>query len=338
MLTSDYDYSLPQDLIAQVPLPRGESRMLVLHKRDGHIEHRRFHDLPQYLKSGDTLVLNDTRVSARRLRVLRENGQPAEALFLNRVGDRAWSALVRPGKRTRVGAKLCVQIGQDSFSEALVTETTPEGGRIIEFGRCEDAAAISNAGEAPLPPYIHAKLTDEERYQTIYNRAPGSAAAPTAGLHFTPEIIERVRTKDVEVAWTTLHVGVDTFRPLKTPDLSSHVMHGERFEISERNAQVISSTSGKVIAIGTTSVRALESAATEGGKVEPMASETRLFITPGYRFKVVQGLLTNFHLPKSTLLVLVSAFAGKSSVLAAYEEAVRERYRFYSFGDAMLII
>jgi S-adenosylmethionine:tRNA ribosyltransferase-isomerase len=338
MRTDDFNYSLPEALIAQTPVPRGESRLLVLHRDSGETEHRRFADLLRYLEPGDTLVLNDTRVSARRLRATRSSGLPAEVLLLREINDTGWIALVRPGRRIRIGDALCIELDDGSSAQAMVIANTPEGGRALEFATKAIRDRLGSAGVTPLPPYIHLALSDEERYQTVYGKEPGSAAAPTAGLHFTPEMLEQCRANGASIAKVTLHVGIDTFRPVRAADVESHVMHGEHFSISETGADMINSTQKRVIAVGTTTVRTLESAANETGQIRPMQGETRLFITPGYRFKTVQGLLTNFHLPKSTLLMMVSAFAGRENVLRAYREAVHQQYRFYSFGDAMLII
>lgn len=338
MRTGEFDYPLPEELIAQTPLPRGESRLLVLHRADGRIEHRRFADLPDYLRAGDTLVLNDSRVTARRLTAQRESGQPAEVLLLRPRGDTEWEALVRPGRRLRTGVSLRFTLSDGQEIPATVAEQTPEGGRVLRFTDRATRDRLAREGGAPLPPYIRAPLEDEERYQTIYAGPGGSAAAPTAGLHFTPETLARAEALGVSLARVTLHVGIDTFRPVRTATIETHRMHGEWFTLTPQDAARINATTGRVIAVGTTSVRALESAAIGPGCVAPTTAETRLFITPGFRFQVVQALLTNFHLPRSTLLMLVSAFAGREAVLAAYRAAIDHRYRFYSFGDAMLIL
>lgn len=338
MRTEDFDYELPQELIAQTPIPRGESRLLVLHRDDGRIEHRAFVDLLGYLDSGDTLVLNDTRVRARRLLGACANGRPAEALLVAPRGDLEWDALVRPGRHLRAGAELHLELCDGGEVVAAVTESLPGGLRILRF--CDRATRdrLQNEGSAPLPPYIHSHLQDEERYQTVYSREPGSAAAPTAGLHFTADMLERLRRRGTSLATVTLHVGLDTFRPVRTADLEEHEMHGEQFRISPEDAALINGTKDRIMAVGTTTVRALESAAVGPRQIRPMEGETRLFITPGFRFQAVEALLTNFHLPRSTLLALVSAFAGRERIMDAYRAAIDARYRFYSFGDAMLIL
>ncbi len=350
MRTELFDYTLPPERIAQTPAPRGESRLLVLHRATGKIEHRRFADLLGYLRAGDTLVLNDTRVTARRLEARRDNGQSAEVLLLRPVGETCWEALVKPGKALKPGRTL--QILRDPIAAesvmARVAATTPEGGRLLEFVDRETRDRLAAWGVAPLPPYIHTPLPPEQeaRYQTVYAAQDGSAAAPTAGLHFTPELLARAEAQGVRLAHLTLHVGVGTFRPVRTEEIEAHEMHAEMVSLSADAAQIINATPGRVFAVGTTSVRSLESAALPHASgdtalraaVRPYCGETRLFITPGYRFRVVEGLITNFHLPRSTLLMLVSAFAGREAVLRAYEEAIREEYRFFSFGDAMLIV
>lgn len=338
-----------------MPLPRGESRLLVLHRADGQIEHRQFPHLLTYLCSGDTLVVNDTRVIARRLRGLRPSGHEAEVLLLRPVDERRWDALVKPGRSLREGVHLTLfgptpDTMQDGAIQQPITETarivgeTEEGGRLLEFTDSAARDRVGLWGSSPLPPYIHTPLPPaaEERYQTVYARHNGSAAAPTAGLHFTDAMLSQAQAQGVGLARVTLHVGVDTFRPVKTDDTDAHQMHGEWVTVSEEAAQVINQTLGRIIAVGTTSVRALESAAQStidnSARVAPYTGETRLFITPGYAFHAVDALITNFHLPRSTLLMLISALAGRENIMAAYAEAVREQYRFYSFGDAMLII
>ncbi len=362
MRTDLFDYTLPPELIAQTPMPRGQSRLLVLHKSDGRIEHRRFSDLLEYLDAGDTLVLNDTRVIARRIAGVLPTGGAAEIFLLRPQDDRRWAALVRPGRSLKPGRQVVLQ-GPDSALSAIaqVVETTADGGRILEFETQAVRDRVGSWGASPLPPYIHAALPadQEERYQTVYARHDGSAAAPTAGLHFTPELLQQAQTKGVSLASITLHVGIDTFRPVRVLDTSKHEMHGEAIVISPEAAQTINSTPGRVIAAGTTSARALESAAQNVGmptppnreanahqantphtsaRIAPYAGDTRLFITPGYKFRALDGLITNFHLPRSTLLMLISALAGRENILRAYKEAVQQQYRFYSFGDAMLII
>ena len=355
MRTDLFDYFLPPELIAQTPLPRGESRLLVLHRANGQIEHRRFSDLLAYLNVGDTLVVNDTRVIARRLRGLRSSGHEAEVLLLRPVGERQWAALVKPGRSLRQGATLKLfETNADNTQDEKTQETvqeaarivgeTEEGGRLLEFADAVARDRVGLWGSSPLPPYIHTPLptSAEERYQTVYARHNGSAAAPTAGLHFTDAMLTQAQAQGINIARVTLHVGVDTFRPVKTEDTDTHQMHGEWGTISEEAAQVINETRGRIIAVGTTSVRALESAAQNtsdnSARVSPYTGETRLFITPGYNFRAVDGLITNFHLPRSTLLMLISALADRENIMAAYAEAVREQYRFYSFGDAMLIV
>jgi len=337
MRTSDFDYELPPELIAQEPLPRGESRLLVLDRSSGEAVHRRFRDLPEHLAPGDTLVLNDTRVAARRHHAARDSGATAEVLLLRPAGDLAWDALVRPGRAVQPGSRLRLQVDGEVLV-ATVESRTPEGGRRLVFRTTRERDLAGRGGVAPLPPYIRRQLDDEERYQTVFAREAGSAAAPTAGLHFTKEMLERLSASGVGLVWLTLHVGVDTFRPVKSEDVEAHRMHGEWYSISPEAADAIGRTRGRIVAAGTTVVRALETAAREDRSVRPGCGETRLFITPGYRFRIVEGILTNFHLPRSTLIMLVSAFAGREAVLKAYREAVAQRYRFYSFGDAMLIL
>ncbi|MBQ9062518.1 MAG: tRNA preQ1(34) S-adenosylmethionine ribosyltransferase-isomerase QueA [Eubacterium sp.] len=341
MKTSDFYYDLPEELIAQDPLEdRSASRMMVLNRETGETEDQHFHQLLQYLHAGDTLVINDTKVIPARLFGKREStGGAVEILLLKRRADDIWETLVRPGKKCRPGTEL-------SFGEGLlhgtVLETVEDGNRLIQFhyeGIFEEI--LDQLGEMPLPPYITHKLQDKNRYQTVYAKHDGSAAAPTAGLHFTEELLQQVQDAGVNIARVTLHVGLGTFRPVKVEDVTQHHMHSEYYEISQEAADLINGTharGGRVIAVGTTSCRTLESAAGEDGRIEPCSGWTDIFIYPGYQFKVVEGLITNFHLPESTLIMLVSAFAGKEHVLAAYQHAVEERYRFFSFGDAMLIL
>lgn len=350
MNTELFDYVLPPELIAQAPGPRGTARMLVLHSSTGKIEHRQVADLPEFLAPGDLIVLNDTRVSARRLSARRDHGGAAEVLLLRRVSARRWEALVRPGKALTPGKSL--HLMADDASPPLTVQVvgvTPDGGRILEFPEDVAEDALSQWGVAPLPPYIKSQLprNEEARYQTVYAVANGSAAAPTAGLHLTEEMLSQIARRGVLRADLTLHVGIDTFRPVRTDQIEDHTMHGEIVRLDADNAERINGAPGRVLAIGTTSARALEAAGgaareaeMEPGvpKVLPFCGETRLFITPGYRFRVVDSLFTNFHLPKSTLLMLISALAGRESILRAYQEAIRNRYRFYSFGDAMLIL
>ena len=339
--TKDYWFDLPQELIAQDPLEkRDNSRMLVMDLETGELSHRHFYDILDYLVPGDTLVLNDTRViPARLLGTKEETGAAVEVLLLKRVSGDEWECLVRPGKKLRPGAM--VTFG-DGRLKAEVLEIGDEGTRRVRFsyeGIFEEV--LDALGEMPLPPYITHHLEDRERYQTVYAKNEGSAAAPTAGLHFTKEILEKVQEKGVKLAFVTLHVGLGTFRPVKVDDVTNHHMHTESYVVSKEAADLINAAkeSGhRVICIGTTSCRTVESAADENGRVQPGSGDTSIFIYPGYRFRVLDGLLTNFHLPESTLIMLVSALAGRERVLAAYETAVRERYRFFSFGDAMLLI
>jgi len=347
MRTDEFDYELPEELIAQTPVERGASRLLVLHRDTGRIEHRRFGDLPEYLAPEDVLVLNDTRVSARRIHAQRENGQDAEVLLLGPSGERSCIALVWPGRAFRIGRTVTLTGPAGDKAAAVVTSLAADGGRLLAFTTAEDRDRVMTWGSTPLPPYIRASLPvdQEERYQTVYGTHAGSAAAPTAGLHFDSEMLSRLAAKGVIAAYVTLHVGVDTFRPVRTEIAEDHEMHGEVAELRPQNAAAINGARGRVVAVGTTSVRTLESASklaakagTSPNRVEPFAGETRLFITPGHRFRAVDALLTNFHLPKSTLLMLVSAFAGVELVRHAYRTAIEERYRFFSFGDAMLIL
>ncbi len=341
MKTSDFYYELPEELIAQDPLEdRSASRMMVLNRSTGETEDMHFHQLLQYLHSGDTLVINDTKVIPARLFGKREpTGGAVEILLLKRHADDIWETLVRPGKKCRPGTDL-------SFGEGLlrgkVLDTVEDGNRLIQFsysGIFEEI--LDRLGEMPLPPYITHKLQDKNRYQTVYAKHDGSAAAPTAGLHFTKELLQEAEAAGIRIARVTLHVGLGTFRPVKVEDVTQHHMHSEYYEISSEAAELINETherGGRVIAVGTTSCRTLESAASEDGTIQPCSGWTDIFIYPGYQFKVVEGLITNFHLPESTLIMLVSAFAGKEHVLDAYRRAVEERYRFFSFGDAMLIL
>lgn len=339
MKTSDFDYELPEELIAQTPAePRDSSRMLCYRRDTDEVSHRIFRDLPEILRPGDLLVRNNTRVLPARLYGFTPHGGKVEVLLLKRRSLAEWEVLVKPGKKAREGAELF-------FSEELslvVKGRTGEGERIVEFrydGVFEDI--ISRLGEMPLPPYIHEKLADGERYQTVYSKVNGSAAAPTAGLHFTPALFDRLREKGVETADILLHVGLGTFRPVKAEEITGHHMHSEYYEIDEVNADKINRAKRegrRVIAVGTTSVRTLESVADENGFVRPCRGNTEIFIFPGYRFRCVDGLITNFHLPKSTLIMLISAFLGREKTLELYNLAVKNRYRFFSFGDAMLLL
>jgi S-adenosylmethionine:tRNA ribosyltransferase-isomerase len=335
--TDDFDYELPAELIAQTPIePRDASRLLLLDKRTGAIEHTRFNAVGDYLRANDLLVLNETRVLRARLRGrLVDGGGAAEALLLRRIEAERWEALVRPGRRLRPGRS--IRFGE---VEAIVEEITEDGARILRFPPGTDPESM---GETPLPPYIHTPLADPERYQTVYASVPGSAAAPTAGLHFTPELLASLRGRGVKTATVLLHVGPGTFRPVTVEDPRHHPMHAEWYQLDAEACEAINRTraaGGRVIAVGTTSVRVLEQAGVDaaGGPLRPDAGWTRLLILPGHRFTVVDALVTNFHLPRSTLLMLVSALAGREHVLAAYREAVARRYRFFSFGDAMLVI
>jgi S-adenosylmethionine:tRNA ribosyltransferase-isomerase len=391
MNIADFDYELPHELIAQTPLePRDSSRLLVVHRESGALEHRVFREIGDYLRPGDLLVANQSRVLPARLRGVKvESGGHVELLLLAVRGDLGpdtWEALVRPGRRIREGQRLCFG---DGALEAEVLARTPSGGRIVRLAAAHGdvAGVLARIGAMPLPPYIHTPLRDAERYQTIYARQPGSAAAPTAGLHFTPELLTELERRGIGTTFVTLHIGLDTFRPIDEDDLAEHKMHSEEIEIDAETAERVNATraaGGRIIAVGTTSVRVLESAAAiaavkvlpaplgapdrmddvapageaqphgrvpaaNGGHaassdaalapiVVPYRGRTSLFITPGHRFRAVDVMITNFHLPRSTLVVLVSAFAGRELILRAYAEAVAQRYRFYSFGDAMLIV
>ena len=340
MKTSDFYYDLPQELIAQDPLEdRSSSRLMLLNKKTGEISHEVFRNLPAYLNPGDCLVLNNTRVIPARLLGVREGTLgKVEVLLLKRQSDGVWETLVKPGKKCRPGARL-------SFGEGLlkaeVLEVVEDGNRLVRFeydGIFEEI--LDRLGQMPLPPYITHQLKDRERYQTVYAKYDGSAAAPTAGLHFTPELLDTIREKGVSVAEVTLHVGLGTFRPVKVEDVTEHHMHSEYYRITEETAAVINrarAQGGRIICVGTTSCRTLESAAEEDGTIPASEGWTDIFIYPGYRFKATDALITNFHLPESTLLMLVSALAGKEHIMEAYRQAVAERYRFFSFGDAMFI-
>ena len=374
MKTSDFYYDLPEELIAQDPLEdRSASRLLVLNKGTGEITHRHFRDIKEYLRPGDCLVINDTKVIPARLYgVKTDTGAAVELLLLKRRQDNVWETLVRPGKKCRPG--VVIGFGERSAAPGLpeqqpegqkcqtekrrqteretadgsgflmtaeILDVVEDGNRLVRFsyeGIFEEI--LDQLGEMPLPPYITHKLKDKNRYQTVYARQEGSAAAPTAGLHFTPELLQEIREAGIQIAHVTLHVGLGTFRPVKVEDVTEHHMHTEYYEIEEDQAALINDTKragGRIICVGTTSCRTLESASDENGILRAGSGWTDIFIYPGYRFKIMDGLITNFHLPESTLIMLVSAFAGKDKVFAAYEEAVRERYRFFSFGDAMLI-
>ena len=340
MNVTDFNFELPPELIAQDPLEdRSASRLLVLDKKTGEMEHRHFRDILHYLKKGDCLVINDTKVIPARL-MGHKVGTDAgiEVLLLKRKSDNVWETLVKPGKKMKVGAE--VSFG-DGLLKGKVIDVVDEGNRLIQFhydGIFEEI--LDQLGEMPLPPYITHKLQDKNRYQTVYAKHEGSAAAPTAGLHFTKELLQQVQDAGVKIAHVTLHVGLGTFRPVKVEDVTQHHMHSEFYVVEEDQAKLINDTKaagGRVIAVGTTSCRTLESATGEDGILKAGSGWTEIFIYPGYRFKMIDGLITNFHLPESTLVMLVSALAGKEHIMAAYEEAVREKYRFFSFGDAMMI-
>lgn len=339
MKTSDFYFDLPQELIAQTPLEqRDGSRLLCLDKQTGEISHHMFAELPDLLNAGDCLVMNDSRVIPARLFGKRETGGAVELVLLQDLGEGKWLSLSRPGRKVQPGTKL---IFGDGELTATVVEAVEDGNRVIQF-HYEGIflEVLERLGRVPLPPYITAELEDAERYQTVYARAPGSAAAPTAGLHFTEEILQKIADKGIKLIWITLHVGLGTFRPVKAEYIEDHEMHPEYCIITEEAAAAINETraSGNhVICVGTTSCRTLESRAAEDGTIEPYAGWTNAFIYPGYQFKCMDGLITNFHLPESTLIMLVSAIAGREAVLNAYNEAVREQYRFFSFGDAMFL-
>ena len=332
-------YDLPEERIAQTPVePRDHSRLMVLHRDTHEIEHRHFYDVIDYLNPSDCLVINETKVIPARLYGERPTGGACEVLLLKQVGPKKWETLVRPGKKLKPGAEV---IFGDGRLKCRVLETTDAGGRIVEF-ECEGTfeAALDELGEMPLPPYIHEKLQDRDRYQTVYARQDGSAAAPTAGLHFTPELLERIRQKGVDIVPVLLHVGLGTFRPVKVENIEDHEMHTEYFEVTEDAANRINAArerGGRIVAVGTTSVRTLESAARDG-RLQAMRGDTSIFIRPGYRYQMVDALITNFHLPGSTLIMLVSALYDRERILDAYRLAVKEEYRFFSFGDAMLIL
>lgn len=341
MKTSDFYFDLPQELIAQDPLEdRSSSRLLALNKNTGTIKHHHFREVMQYLNPGDCLVLNDTKViPARLIGVKVDTGAHVELLLLKRRENDIWESLVKPGKKAKPGTKL-------SFGDGLLTaevlETVEEGNRLIQFsyeGIFEEV--LDKLGEMPLPPYITHKLQDKNRYQTVYAKYEGSAAAPTAGLHFTRELLQEIEKKGVSLAYVTLHVGLGTFRPVKVDNVLEHHMHSEYYQVSQEAADKINhakDTGHRVICVGTTSCRTIESAADENGRLRECCDNTEIFIYPGYKFKILDGLITNFHLPESTLVMLVSALAGKEQVLHAYEEAIKEKYRFFSFGDAMIIV
>lgn len=340
MKTSDFIYDLPEELIAQTPIePRDHSRLLVYSRADRTIEHRHFYDITDYLRPGDSLVINDTKVIPARLYGVRSGGGACELLLLKQLGPKRWISLVRPGAKLKPGKTVSIGDGQMT---ARIMEEAEGGARVVEFecaGTFEET--LDRLGEMPLPPYIHERLADRDRYQTVYAREDGSAAAPTAGLHFTPELLDRIRQMGVDIIPVLLHVGLGTFRPVKAENVEDHEMHSEYYEVTEDSARRIALTrsrGGRVIAIGTTSVRTLEASSQKSGCVEAGSDNTNIFIKPGYRFHSVDALVTNFHLPGSTLIMLVSAFMGREEALRVYSEAVKEKYRFFSFGDAMLIL
>ena len=341
MKTSDFYYDLPKELIAQTPVePRDSSRLLVLDRQSGETVHKHFFDIIDYLDEGDLLVCNDSRVLPARIYGNKEpTGARVEFLLLKQISGNRWETLCKPGKKAKEGARFSFG---DGLLYATVTEVKDDGNRVVDF-ECDENffSTLDKIGQMPLPPYITEELKDRERYQTVYSHELGSAAAPTAGLHFTTELMDKIKAKGVNIAYVTLHVGLGTFRPVKVDDVTKHKMHSEHYEVPEETAELIKKTkqSGKrVIAVGTTSCRTLESVAAEHGEVVPCEGFTEIFIYPGFEFKVLDVLITNFHLPESTLIMLVSAFAGYDNIMNAYKTAVEERYRFFSFGDAMAIL
>ena len=340
MKTSDFWYHLPEELIAQTPLEqRDSSKLLKLNRETGEITHQHFYDVIDSLSPGDCLVMNDSRVLPARLLGHRPTGGAVEVLLLRDLGDKKWECLCKPGRKMQVGHEVIFGNGE---LKATVCEVREDGNRVVEF-HYEGIflEVLESLGKMPLPPYIKEELQDQERYQTVYSKEVGSAAAPTAGLHFTKELLEKIREKGIKTAFVTLHVGLGTFRPVKAEQITDHHMHAELCQISQETANILNETKrtgGRVICVGTTSCRTLESLVNEDGSFEPKSKWTEIFIYPGYTFKAMDGLITNFHLPESTLVMLVSAFAGRENVLNAYEEAVKQRYRFFSFGDAMCIL
>lgn len=340
MKTSDFDYNLPQELIAQTPVePRDSSRLLVYHRDTGAVEHKIFRDVIDYLNPGDVLVVNQTRVIPARLYGVKEGtGGAIEFLLLRRLNLTDWEVILKPGKKAKPGARFVFGNGELVAEILTISE---DGGRIVRFfyeGVFEDV--LDRLGQMPLPPYIHEKLEDKTRYQTVYAKVDGSAAAPTAGLHFTPALLEKIRQKGIDVVPVLLHVGLGTFRPVKEDDVADHHMHSEYYEVTPEQAEAINAArarGGRIVCVGTTSVRTLETVATEDGVVHPGSGFTQIFITPGVKIKAVDALITNFHLPQSTLLMLISALMGRENALDVYRQAVEERYRFFSFGDAMMI-
>ena len=340
MKTSDFYFDLPEELIAQTPLEqRDSSRLLVLDRKTGEVTHKHFYDIIDYLQPGDCLVMNDSRVLPARLLGHRPTGGAVELLLLRDLGEKRWECLAKPGRKCQPGQQILFGDGELS---ATVLQVTEEGNRIVEFHyQGIFLEVLERLGKMPLPPYIKAELQNQERYQTVYSREVGSAAAPTAGLHFTNALLEKIRQKGIQTAFVTLHVGLGTFRPVKAEEITDHHMHAELCMIGDQTAQILNDTrkkGGRIICVGTTSCRTLESLVQEDGSFCACSKWTEIFIYPGYRFKAMQGLITNFHLPESTLVMLVSAFAGRENVLSAYEKAVQERYRFFSFGDAMTIL
>ena len=340
MKTHDFWYDLPEELIAQTPLEkRDSSRLLVMDRQTGALSHKHFFDIIDYLQPGDCLVMNDSRVLPARLLGHRPTGGAVEVLLLRDLGDKKWECLCKPGRKMQIGSQVIFGNGELT---ATVTDVKEDGNRIVEF-QYEGIflEVLERLGKMPLPPYIKAELSNQERYQTVYSREVGSAAAPTAGLHFTEELLDQIRCKGVNTAFVTLHVGLGTFRPVKAEEITEHHMHSELCMISEEAAKILNKTKaegGRIICVGTTSCRTLESLVKEDGTFEAGSKWTEIFIYPGYTFKAMQGLITNFHLPESTLVMLVSAFASRENVLNAYEAAVNEKYRFFSFGDAMCIL
>ncbi len=341
MKTSDFFYELPQELIAQTPVyPRDSSRLMILNKKNGSVEHKIFHDLIDYLNPNDCLILNDTRViPARIYGVKKGTGAVVEFLLLKQSENNVWECLCKPGKRAKIGTEF---VFGEGLVDCEVVDVTEDGNRKIKFN-CDSKeiyTILDKIGKMPLPPYITEELKDGERYQTVYSKELGSAAAPTAGLHFTTEMLEQIKEKGVKIGYVTLHVGLGTFRPVKVDDVTNHKMHSEHYHISQETADLINETKkngGRVISVGTTSTRTLESVATKNGCICEDEDDTSIFIYPGYKFKCIDALVTNFHLPESTLIMLISAFAGYDNVMNAYKIAVQEKYRFFSFGDAMFI-
>lgn len=340
MKTSDFYYDLPEELIAQTPLERRDaSRLMVLDRRTGEVTHRHFYDIVEYLQPGDCLVMNDSRVLPARLMGHRPTGGVVEVLLLRDLGDKCWECLCKPGRKMQPGNQV---IFGDGELTATVREVREDGNRVVEF-HYEGIflEILERLGKMPLPPYIKAELKDQERYQTVYSREVGSAAAPTAGLHFTQELLDKIRAKGVSTAFVTLHVGLGTFRPVKAEEITDHHMHSELCMMNQETADLLNETrarGGRIICVGTTSCRTLESLVNSDGSFCAGSKWTEIFIYPGYTFKAMDGLITNFHLPESTLVMLVSAFAGREHILAAYKQAVEQRYRFFSFGDAMCIL